>query len=281
MSAREARRRPLSGCTNSTPHHLGSKPGGTTSESRKAAYASGLVPAHAVIPDGEGWPVCSTLVCYALPRMANTTKFILATKLGMSQVYNDKGAIVPVTLLAVAPNVVTQVKTADKDGYAAVQVATGKKKTLSKALKGHFKGLGDFRWVREFKVNDGKDLPAGQAGLAVGDTISVSIFVPGETVKVSGLTKGKGFAGAVKRHGFHGSPASHGHHHVLRHVGSIGQRFPQHTLKGSRGPGRDGQERVSVRGLKVVAVDADKGVLAVKGAVPGNRGDMIEVRSMK
>ena len=81
----------------------------------------------------------------------------------------------------------------------------------------------------------------------------------------------------MKRHGFAGSPASHGHHHVLRHVGSIGQRFPQHTLKGSRGPGRDGQERVAIRGLKVIAIDAEKGVLAVKGAVPGNRGDLLEV----
>jgi large subunit ribosomal protein L3 len=113
--------------------------------------------------------------------------------------------------------------------------------------------------------------------LAVGDNVDVSIFAPGDIVKVAGLTKGKGFAGAVKRHGFHGSPASHGHHHVLRHVGSIGQRFPQHTLKGSRGPGRDGQERVSMRGLKVIAVDAEIGLIAVKGAVPGAKGTILEV----
>ena len=197
---------------------------------------------------------------------------LIGKKLGMSQVYNEKGALIPVTLLSASPNVVTQVKTKEKDGYSAVQIGAGKKKNLSKALKGHFKDLGQFRWTREFKAT-----AVGDKDLAVGDTISVEIFVPGDVIKASGLTKGKGFAGAVKRHGFHGAPASHGHHHVLRHVGSIGQRFPQHTLKGSRGPGRDGQERVAVRGLKVIAVDVAKAILAVKGAVPGNRGDLIEV----
>lgn len=199
-------------------------------------------------------------------------KFILATKMGMTQVYSEKGVRIPVTLLQVAPNVVTQVKTVEKDGYAAVQVATGKKKALTKSVKGHFKGLGDFRWAREFGAS-----AVGGKDLAVGEKVDVSIFVPGDIVRISGLTKGKGFAGAVKRHGFHGAPASHGHHHVLRHVGSIGQRFPQHTLKGSRGPGRDGGERVSMRGLKVVIVDAEQGILAVKGAVPGSRGSLLEI----
>ena len=199
-------------------------------------------------------------------------KFILATKLGMSQIYSEKGALVPVTLLSAPANTVIQVKTKEKDGYSAVQIGTGEKKKLSKALKGHFKDLGQFRWVREFKA-----VAIGGKDLAVGDKIDVSVFAPGDKVKVSGYTKGKGFAGAVKRHGFHGAPASHGHHHVLRHVGSIGQRFPQHTLKGSRGPGRDGYERVSIRGLKVVAIDAVKGLLAVSGAVPGNRGGLLEV----
>lgn len=201
-------------------------------------------------------------------------KFILATKLGMTQVFTDAGEAVGVTLLKVTPNVVTQVKAADKDGYAAVQVSTGAKKAtkLSKSLRGHYKELGSFRWSREFTA-----VAVGGKDLAVGDHVDVSIFAPGDTVKVAGLTKGKGFAGAVKRHGFHGAPASHGHHHVLRHVGSIGQRFPQHTLKGSRGPGRDGGERVSMRGLKVVAVDVEAGLLAVKGAVPGPKGALLEV----
>jgi large subunit ribosomal protein L3 len=192
----------------------------------------------------------------------------------MTQVFTDAGQAVGVTLLQTAPNVVTQVKTAEKDGYAAVQLSAGAKKSknLSKALRGHFKDLGSFRWSREFKAT-----AVGGKDLAVGDNVDVSIFAPGDTIKVAGLTKGKGFAGAVKRHGFHGAPASHGHHHVLRHVGSIGQRFPQHTLKGMRGPGRDGSERVSMRGLTVIAVDAETGLMAVKGAVPGAKGALLEV----
>ncbi len=174
------------------------------------------------------------------------TKFMLTTKLGMTQVYGAKGELIAVTLLRAKPNVVTQVKTIEKDKYAAVQL--NKKK--------------------EFKT---------EKEMNVGDTIDVSVFAPGDTVKVSGLTKGKGFAGAVKRHGFHGAPASHGHGHVTRHVGSIGQRFPQHTLKGMRGPGRDGQERVAIRGLKVIAIDVAQSILAVKGAVPGAKGTVLEV----
>ena len=205
---------------------------------------------------------------------ASPSKFILATKLGMSQIYGDTGEAMGVTLLQVVPNVVTQVKTKEKDGYSAVQLATGAKKAskLSKAVRGHFKELGSFRWSREFKAT-----AVGGKDLSVGDTVDASIFAPGDIVKVAGLTKGKGFAGAVKRHGFHGAPASHGHHHVLRHVGSIGQRFPQHTLKGSRGPGRDGQERIAVRGLKVVAIDIEAGLVAVRGAVPGAKGTILEV----
>ncbi len=202
------------------------------------------------------------------------TKFMIVTKLGMTQMYDEKGALIGVTLFNAAPNVVTQVKSEEKDGYTAVQVGAGDKKSknISKGLRGHFKDLGNFRWTREFKGSSigGKDC-------AVGDKVDVSIFTPGDVVKVSGLTKGKGFAGAVKRHGFHGSPASHGHHHVLRHVGSIGQRFPQHTLKGSRGPGRDGGERISMRGLKVVSIDIEKGLLAVRGSVPGPKGALLEV----
>lgn len=201
-------------------------------------------------------------------------KFMIATKLGMTQIYGETGVIIPVTLLLAGQNVVTQLKTKEKDGYTAVQVASGvkKAKNLSKGLRGHFKDLGSFRWAREFRATK-----VGDKDLAVGDKIDVSIFVPGDIVRVSGFTKGKGFAGAVKRHGFHGAPASHGHHHVMRHVGSIGQRFPQHTLKGSRGPGRDGYERVSVRNLKVVAVDTEHGILALRGAVPGANHSLIEV----
>jgi large subunit ribosomal protein L3 len=200
-------------------------------------------------------------------------KFILATKVGMSQMYTEKGDLVGVTLLQVSPNVVVQRKTKTTDGYEAVQLGTGAKKAknINKSLKGHFKDHGTFRWTREFRVAEDNELAAGAK-------LEASVFAVGDTIRVSGLTKGKGFAGAVKRHGFRGSPASHGHHHVLRHVGSIGQRFPQHTLKGSRGPGRDGAERIAVRGLRVMAVEG--AVLAVKGAVPGPNGALLEVISI-
>lgn len=199
---------------------------------------------------------------------------MLASKLGMTQIYGTKGELIGVTLLQATPNVVTQVKTTEKDGYTAVQLGAGTKKAknLGKGLRGHFKDLGSFRWAREFKA-----VAVGGKDLAVGDNVDVSIFAPGDIVRISGLTKGKGYAGAVKRHGFHGAPGSHGHHHVTRHVGSIGQRFPQHTLKGSRGPGRDGQERVSTRGLQVVVVDAERNILAIKGAVPGAKGSLLEI----
>jgi len=204
----------------------------------------------------------------------NPSKFVLATKAGMTQIYTDGGDQVAVTVLQVAPNVVTQVKTKEKDGYEAVQLGTGEKKAkrLSKGLRGHFKDLGAFRWTREFTST-----AIGDRTLALGDKVDVSIFEPGDVVTVSGFTKGKGFAGAVKRHGFAGMPASHGHKHVQRHVGSIGQRFPQHTLKGLRGPGRDGFEKISMRGLAVMAVDAEQGLLAVKGAVPGAKGSLLTV----
>ena len=115
--------------------------------------------------------------------------------------------------------------------------------------------------------------------LQVGDKLDASVFAPGDIVRVSGVTKGKGFQGVVKRHGFRGMPASHGAHFVLRHGGSIGQRFPQHTLKGMRMAGRMGGKNFTVRGLKVVSVDTENGFVAVKGAVPGNNGSIVTVQS--
>lgn len=198
------------------------------------------------------------------------TSFILATKVGMTQIFNEDGAVVPVTVLEVAPNVITQVKNSDKDGYKAVQVGTKIKKHLSKALAGHLKDLGNLRFLREFKVSDDFSMNRG-------DKIELSTFAPGDKVKVTGISKGKGFAGGMKRHGFHGMPSSHGHKAVKRHIGSIGQRFPQHTLKGKRMAGHMGSVNVSVRGLKVAKIDAENGLMAVTGAVPGNRGGLLMV----
>ncbi|MEK7507250.1 MAG: 50S ribosomal protein L3 [Patescibacteria group bacterium] len=183
-------------------------------------------------------------------------KFILGRKIGMTRVFQEDGIVVPVTLIAAGPVTVTQIRQRDKNGYEAVQVGFGKAKKLNKGIK-------EFRMPAE--------------GLKRGDVLDVSVFEAGDVVKVSGLSKGKGFQGVVKRHGFAGMPASHGHHHVLRHGGSIGQRFPQHTLKGMRMAGRMGGERVTTRGLKVISVDKENNLLAVKGAVPGRRGTLLEV----
>ncbi|MBI4158386.1 MAG: 50S ribosomal protein L3 [Candidatus Yanofskybacteria bacterium] len=183
-------------------------------------------------------------------------KFILGRKLGMSQIFNEDGTVVPVTVIEAEQNTVTQIKTKEKDGYEAVQVKSPKSKVKSRKK--------EFKNTEEMKV---------------GDKIDVSIFSEGDVVKVSGLSKGKGFAGVMKRHNFSGMPFSHGHHHVTRHGGSIGQRFPQHTLKGMRMAGRMGGIKATTRGLKVVKVDAENNLIAVKGAVPGNKGGLIIIQS--
>ena len=135
-------------------------------------------------------------------------KFILGKKIEMSQLFDQDGDVVPVTIVECGPCKVTQIKTEDKDGYSAVQIGFGKKKKLSKPLKGHLKGLGDFRWIREFRIKnkENKDI---LNNLKRGDKITVDIFEEGDKVKVTGISKGKGFQGVVKRHSFHGSPASH------------------------------------------------------------------------
>jgi len=189
------------------------------------------------------------------------------------QLFNEKGEVTPVTLIGAEDNVVVQIKTPEKDGYMAVQVGTGIKKesNLSKSLKGHFKGLGSFAHIKEFKTND-------VSVYKTGDKMDISVFAPGEKVSVSAQSTGRGFQGVVKRHGFRGGPASHGHRDVLRKPGSIGGRFPQRVLKGKRMAGRMGNERVTVKNLQVVKVDAATGIMALKGAVPGKRGTLVEIR---
>ena len=201
-------------------------------------------------------------------------KFIIGTKLGMSQIFAENGDMIPVTVIEAEPNTVVQVKTKEKDNYEAVQLGMGTKKKVSKAQKGHTKELGNFKVLKEFS-----GLKSGDNDLKVGDKIDVALFAPGDIVKVTGLAKGKGFQGVVKRHGFHGMPASHGHHSVMRHAGSIGQRFPQHTLKGMRMAGRMGAGKATTRGLKVVSVDLENGLIAVKGAVPGNKGGLVIIQT--
>ena len=215
-------------------------------------------------------------------------KFLLVKKLGMSQIYDEKGEVIPVTVVEAEPNIVVQLKTKDKDGYEAVQLGFGtrKAKNINKQQKGHFKGSGNFAVLKEFRFDSKGKRSRGEveesissAELAIGQKIDVSVFAPGDIVKVTGMTKGKGFQGVVKRHGFHGMPASHGAHSVMRHAGSIGQRFPQHTLKGMRMAGRMGYDKLTVRGLKVVSVDKDNNLIAIKGAVPGNKGGLLMIQS--
>ena len=187
-------------------------------------------------------------------------KFLLGKKLGMSQVFSENGEVTPVTVISVEPNEVMRIKSKEKDGYEAVQV--GIQKTKKKKSLKEFKGL-----------------KSADTELKVNDKIDVSVFAPGDVVKVTGLSKGKGFQGVMKRHGFSGMPHSHGHHHVARHGGSIGQRFPQHTLKGMRMAGRMGGVKRTTRGLKVVSVDVENSLLAVKGAVPGNKNSLVVVQT--
>ncbi|MCR4306877.1 MAG: 50S ribosomal protein L3 [Candidatus Yonathbacteria bacterium] len=198
-------------------------------------------------------------------------KFILGTKEEMSQIFTEDGIAVPVTLLSAGPVVVTQVKTDEKDGYEAVQVGYGVKnpRNINKAQKGHFKGLGNFRYVKEFRTTPGE--------MKVGDSFDVSSFEPGDVVEVSGVSKGKGFQGVVKRHGFHGGPRTHGQKHSEREPGSIGATGPQRVFKGTRMGGRMGADRVTVKRLKVVAIDKENNVMAVSGAIPGRRGTVIEI----
>ena len=202
-------------------------------------------------------------------------KFILATKENMTRIFADDGRAYAGTILNVAPMTVTQVKSeSTKDGYTAVQVGTGTRKTknISKAVLGHTGGKG-YEAIREFK---------GADGLEVGAMIDASAFEVGDLVQVSGLSKGKGFAGVVKRHGFHGGPRSHGQKHTERSPGSIGGsggRAGGRVAKGMKMAGRMGTDRVMVANLKVLAVDAKAGKIIISGAVPGRRGTLLEVVS--
>ena len=203
-------------------------------------------------------------------------KFILGEKKNMSQVFDEKGNAHPVTVLNAGPVVVTQVKTKDKDGYEAVQIGYGEKKAknINKAITGHLKGLGNFRFLREFKIEDVKEA----SDIKVGDKFDLSVFKAGDNITVSSVSKGKGFQGVVKRHGFKGGPRSHGQKHSEREPGSISQGLRTSIRSGMRMAGRMGGNRVTVKNLKVMQIDPQNNVLLLKGAVPGRRGTMVEIR---
>jgi len=194
----------------------------------------------------------------------------------MTQIFTEEGRAVPVTVIEAGPVTVTQVKDKEKDGYYSVQVAFGHKNKMGKALLGQIKKAGadalSPRWLKEFRLGESSEL-------ALGAKIDVSIFEEGEKVSVTGTSRGKGFQGVVKRHNFRGMPASHGHKGVTRASGSIGQRFPQHTLKGMRMAGRTGATKETTRNLKIVKVDPENNRLLVRGAVPGRRGSLLAIKS--
>lgn len=197
-------------------------------------------------------------------------KFILAEKKEMTQQFAEDGTVIPVTRIVAGPCVITQSKTADKDGYTAIQVAFGTKNHINKPLAGHLKDLGKFRYLKEFKISEEE-----ANKIKIGDKITAKIFQPGDIVKVSGTSKGKGFQGVVKRWGFHGSPASHGHKDQLRMPGSIGATGPAHVFKGTKMGGRMGGSQVTVTNLEIVKINPETNEIFIKGAVPGPRNNLL------
>lgn len=194
-------------------------------------------------------------------------KFILGQKLKMSQIFDEKGNVVPVTLLEVEPCQITQIKTKDKDQYEAVQLGFQEKKKnkIKKSQKQK-----PFRYLREFKGDISE--------YKVGDKIDISNFKEGDVVKISGISKGKGFQGVVKRWNFKGRPKTHGTKHESRTPGSVGTSFPERVIKGRKMAGRMGTERTTIKNLKIVKVDVENNLIAVRGAVPGRRGTLLEIR---
>lgn len=205
-------------------------------------------------------------------------KFIIGKKMGMTQVFRPDGTVVPVTRIAAGPCVVTQVKTREKEGVDSVQIGFGTQKVfrLSKPERGHVKGITSPE-NPQMTVRVLRDFRDESRTLKRGDVFTVKIFVPGEKVQVSGNSKGRGFQGVVKRHGFAGSPATHGHKDQLRMPGSIGAGGVQRVFKNMRMAGHMGDQRVTVKNLEVVEVDADRNEILIKGAVPGARNGLLYI----
>lgn len=202
-------------------------------------------------------------------------KGILGKKLGMTQLFTEEGKAVPVTVIEAGPCVVVQKKTAETDGYNAIQVGFGeiREKLVNKPTKGHFSkaGIKTLRYVKEFRLDNVDEYQVGQQ-------IAVDVFAGGESVDVVGTSKGKGFAGGIKRHGFHRGPMAHGSKYHRR-PGSLGAKGPARVFKGRLLPGRLGGERVTVQNLQVIRVDAERNLLIVKGAVPGAKNSLLIVKN--
>lgn len=200
---------------------------------------------------------------------------ILGRKIGMTQLFDENGNLVPVTVVQAGPCVVVQKRTLERDGYEAVQLGYGsiKERKVTRPMKGHFQkaGVEPRRLLREFPLKAGAQLEEGQV-------IDVGMFSEGQYVDVSGTSRGKGFAGSIKRHGFARGPMSHGSKYHRGTGGLSGSTYPGRVFKGRRMPGRMGGRRVTVRGLPVLKVDAERHLLVLRGSVPGARGSIVEIR---
>lgn len=198
-------------------------------------------------------------------------KALIAQKIGMTQVFSEKGTVIPVTLLSAGPCVVTQVKTDETDGYTAVQLGYGEAKKLAKPQVGHVKKSGATpKTLSEFRIEGEDDMPK------VGDSITAEVFSVGDTITVSGVSKGKGFAGTIKRHNFARGPKTHGSHNY-RAPGSIGAGYPQHVFKGQKMAGHMGNAQVTTKNLTVAHVDAKNNIIGIKGAIPGPKKSIVRI----
>jgi large subunit ribosomal protein L3 len=204
-------------------------------------------------------------------------KGIIGKKVGMTQIFDDNGNVIPVTVIQAGPCYVTQIRTADKDGYVGIQLGFSETKPtrLTKGELGHLKrnNLPALRHLREFRIRN------GEMDVAEGQEIKATVFAKGERVDVIGQSKGKGFAGGIKRHHFNRQPKTHGASDRTRAPGSAGANtYPGRTLKGHRSPGHMGDERVTTENLEVVVVDAERNLLAVRGSVPGVNGGIVVIK---
>ena len=197
---------------------------------------------------------------------------IIGRKIGMTQLFDEKGEVHGVTVVEAGPCTVVQVKSAENDGYSAVQVGFGAAKRVNSPMKGHLKGLGDFRYLRELRVDDASQWKAGQK-------VGAELFNSGDHVDVTGISKGRGFAGGVRRWGFRGGPRTHGQSDRTRAPGSIGPgNSPGHVVKGLHMAGHLGDARITVRNLRVIESDPAKGLLFIEGAVPGGKNGILRIR---
>ncbi len=193
-------------------------------------------------------------------------KFILGKKMGMTQVLDKERGAIPVTIVEAGPCRVCQIKTAEKDGYDGAQVGFMQDQRAKKSQKS-----APYRFLCEIR---------GSFDLSAGDEISVDVFSPGDKVGVSGISKGKGFAGTVKRWNFKGASATHGTKHTQRAPGSIGSMFPQRVFKGKKMAGRMGGEKITVKNLEVISVDKEENIIAIQGAIPGKRGGLVAIKGI-